>query len=127
MLLVGLVATLAVALVAAVSVNALRGAPAVELRPAGLLVREPLGTQMVPWPALRPGGPSRPVGRLSAVDPIVDRPDLVRRGLTLGRTALTLPTQWLDIHPWVAIGAAAEHDRLVATLTACNEARAGKH
>src|SRR5205823_4766321 len=55
--------------------SALRGRPALELTPDGLLVRDPFGSRTFPWEALRPGTPGR---AFDTVKLDVVRPELVR-------------------------------------------------
>jgi len=99
------------------------GWPMVELTPVGVRAFAPLGFLAVPWEALRPGYPRQPNLRAETLPLTIDRRNLARR-----RGLAIVPLSSLDIHPWfladairyyvahpehrVAIGTAAEHDRL---------------
>ena len=120
-------------LVALLVVTALRGGPQIMLTPSAIVQEDPWGNRTIPWEALRPGRPLR-LTRRRSLTLIVDRPELVvRRGLFRGSTR----RPWLNlahfrVDPWFladaiwfyhahphrrdAIGALAEHERLVREL-----------
>ncbi|MER7168040.1 PH domain-containing protein [Micromonospora sp. NPDC000207] len=63
-------------------VGVFRSRPRVDLTPTGVEARDLLGSRVIPWAALAPGGPLPPSGR--SVSLVVSRPDLVvQRGLMI--------------------------------------------
>jgi hypothetical protein len=113
-----------------VVVAALRGRPYVELTPRAVVLRGAFGRCTVPWEALQSGPPYLGARTLPLA---VARPDLVvSRGLARGPARVTLAnagiSRWLLAgairyyvdHPdrRAAIGTPAEHDRLLAELSA---------
>lgn len=122
-------------LVALLVVVALRGRPRIELTPHAVFVAEVLGSQTVPWEALRPGLSLRDVDRRK-LTLAVDRPELVvRHGLTW-RSARRprVDLQHVQVHSWFladaiqfyvdhpgrrgAVGTRAEYERLLTELGA---------
>ncbi|MFE9693334.1 PH domain-containing protein [Micromonospora sp. NPDC005806] len=78
-----------------------RGHPRVDLTPAGVEIREPLGRRTVPWEAMAPGTPLRQQSA-NTLQIRVIRPELVeRRGLVLSPPrAPKVALGWLAVHPW---------------------------
>ncbi|PWU53733.1 hypothetical protein DLE60_05475 [Micromonospora globispora] len=91
-------AVLAAVLIVVLAAAVFQGRPRIDLAPAGIEVREPLGRRTVPWTALAPGTPARqPSARKLVLT--VARPELVhRRGLV--RRAPVLELTWLRVQPW---------------------------
>lgn len=119
-------AALSAATVLLYAVQRARGGPSVLFTPDALVLREPLGTRTIPWPAVSQVQPW-PHGRRVSVT--VQRPDLVvRGGLRLGSPDLSVvaahPLFLLDAvrfyaaHPGerAGIGTAEGYRRLLAAL-----------
>lgn len=107
-----------------------------ELRPDGVHQRGSLLWRVIPWDALAAGGPPRPPYGDKYLYLATSRPDLVRqKGISLGSGPAEQPRLMLrmKVHPWfladairwytehpqdrAAIGAPAEHERLMAVLS----------
>lgn len=129
----GITSVLSVALgglVALTVVTALRGRPRIELTPRAVVLREVLGSRMIPWEALRPGLPLRQSDR-HTLTLTVDRPELVVRSGWIWRFP-QVALSYARVHPWFladairsyvdqpnrrdAVGTRAEHERLLADL-----------
>jgi hypothetical protein len=114
------------------------------LTPEGILWRDELLHRFIPWPALALGGPSHPRPDEKDLRLVVARPELVTRPgfqlVAMGPIRYPHINLMVDVRPdfladairWyvehpedrAAIGTVAEHDRLVAVLTASGPAAA---